>query len=132
MLKAAGAAGAVIGTTTLATPASAADAPFTHPGLLHTRTDLDRMAAKVKAGAKPYAAGFTKLTANRHAQSGWRANPQATVYRGAGSPQNYAALYNDIHAAYQNALRYHVGGEDAHADTAVAILNAWSGKLTSI
>ncbi|WP_435853851.1 alginate lyase family protein [Streptomyces purpurascens] len=132
MLKAAGAAGAVIGTTTLATPASAADAPFAHPGLLHTRTDLDRMAAKVKAGAKPYAAGFTKLTANRHAQSGWQANPQATVYRGAGSPQNYAALYNDIHAAYQNALRYHVGGEDAHADTAVAILNAWSGKLTSI
>lgn len=87
MLKAAGAAGAVIGTTTLATPASAADAPFTHPGLLHTRTDLDRMAAKVKAGAKPYAAGFTKLTANRHAQSGWRANPQATVYRGRGHPR---------------------------------------------
>ncbi|MFJ8711723.1 alginate lyase family protein [Streptomyces violaceus] len=133
MLKAAGAAGAAgMGTTTLATPAAAADAPFAHPGLLHARTDLDRMAAKVKAGAKPYAAGFAKLTANRHAQSGWQANPQATVYRGSGSPQNYAALYNDIHAAYQNALRYHVSGEEAHADTAVAILNAWSGKLTSI
>ncbi|MGI5426131.1 alginate lyase family protein [Streptomyces sp. CA-179760] len=132
MLKAAGAAGAGIGTAALATPASAADAPFAHPGLLHTRTDLDRMAAKVKAGAKPYTAGFAKLTANRHAQSGWRANPQATVYRGSGSPQNYAALYNDIHAAYQNALRYHVSGEQAHADTAVAILNAWSGRLTSV
>ncbi|MFC9507408.1 alginate lyase family protein [Streptomyces sp. NPDC057002] len=134
MLKAAGAAGAGIGigTVALAAPASAADAPFAHPGLLHTRADLGRMAAKVKAGARPYAAGFAKLTANRHAQSGWRANPQATVYRGSGSPQNYAALYNDIHAAYQNALRYHVSGEDAHADTAVAILNAWSGKLTSI
>ncbi|WP_391648088.1 alginate lyase family protein [Streptomyces violarus] len=133
MLKAAGAAGAAgMSTATLAPPASAADAPFAHPGLLHTRTDLDRMAAKVKAGAKPYTAGFAKLTANRHAQSGWQANPQATVYRGSGSPQNYAALYNDIHAAYQNALRYHVSGEDAHADTAVAILNAWSGKLTSI
>ncbi|MFC9131325.1 alginate lyase family protein [Streptomyces sp. NPDC057099] len=134
MLKAAGAAGAGIGigTVALAAPASAADAPFAHPGLLHTRTDLNRMAAKVKAGAEPYAAGFAKLAANRHAQSGRRANPQATVYRGAGSPQNYAALYNDIHAAYQNALRYHVSGEDAHAETAVAILNAWSGKLTSI
>ncbi|WDV56890.1 alginate lyase family protein [Streptomyces coeruleorubidus] len=138
MLKAAGAAagaagvGVGVGTTALAAPASAADAPFAHPGLLHTRTDLDRMAAKVKAGARPYTAGFAKLTANRHAQSGWQANPQATVYRGAGSPQNYAVLYNDIHAAYQNALRYHVSGETAHADTAVAILNAWSGKLTSI
>ncbi|WP_435280822.1 alginate lyase family protein [Streptomyces koelreuteriae] len=134
MLKAAGAAGAGIGigTVALAAPASAADAPFAHPGLLHTRADLDRMAAKVKVAARPYAAGFAKLTANRHAQSDWRANPQATVYRGAGSPQNYAALYNDIHAAYQNALRYHVSGEEAHAETAVAILNAWSGKLTSI
>ncbi|WBO65011.1 alginate lyase family protein [Streptomyces camelliae] len=139
LLKAAGTASAatVIGTTALGatalttTPAAAAGG-FAHPGLLHTRTDLDRMAAKVKAGASPWTAGYARLTANRHAQSGWKANPQATVYRGAGSPQNYQILYNDIHAAYQNALRWHVGGDSAHADTAVAILNAWSHTLTSL
>ncbi|MFF5841944.1 alginate lyase family protein [Streptomyces massasporeus] len=118
--------------TALAAPAHAAGAPLVHPGLLHTRADLDRMAAKVKAGARPYTAGFAELTANRHAQSGWRPNPQAVVYRGSGTPENYAALYNDIHAAYQNALRHHVSGEEAYADTAVAILNAWSGKLTRL
>ncbi|MFJ2926388.1 alginate lyase family protein [Streptomyces massasporeus] len=118
--------------TALAAPADAAGAPLVHPGLLHTRADLDRMAAKVKAGARPYTAGFAELTANRHAQSGWRPNPQAVVYRGSGTPENYAALYNDIHAAYQNALRHHVSGEEAYADTAVAILNAWSGKLTRL
>jgi LPXTG-motif cell wall-anchored protein len=134
MLKAAGvAAGAVgIGTALAPVPAAAADAASAHPGLLHTRADLDRMAAKVQAGAAPYTAGFAKLTANRHAQSGWTANPQATVYRGAGSPQNYAILYNDIHAAYQNALRGHVSGDSAHLDTAVAILNAWSAELTGL
>jgi LPXTG-motif cell wall-anchored protein len=134
VLEAAGAAaGAVgIGTAVVAPPATAAGASFVHPGLLHTRADLDRMAAKVKAGATPYTAGFAKLTANRHAQSGWTANPQATVYRGAGSPQNYTILYNDVHAAYQNALRWHVSGDSAHADTAVAILNAWSEKLTAL
>ncbi|GAA4295407.1 alginate lyase family protein [Streptomyces venetus] len=134
MLKASGAAaGALgVGATAAATPATAADSPFAHPGLLHTRADLGRMAARVKAGAEPYTAGFAKLTANRHAQSGWRANPQAVVYRGSGSPENYRILYNDIHAAYQNALRYHVSGDEAHADTAVAILNAWSGKLTRL
>ncbi|MEU6257800.1 alginate lyase family protein [Streptomyces sp. NPDC047043] len=132
MLKASGAAAGAVGIASLATPSVAAGGGFAHPGLLHTRTDLARMAAKVKAGAAPYTAGYAKLTANRHAQSGWAANPQATVYRGAGSPQNYATLYNDIHAAYQNALRYHVGGDSAHADTAVAILNAWSAKLTSL
>lgn len=134
MLKAAGAAaGAVgIGTAVSPSPAAAAGTGFAHPGLLHTSADLARMAAKVKAGASPYTAGVAKLTANRHSQSGWTANPQATVYRGAGSPQNYAILYNDVHAAYQNGLRYHVTGDTAHADTAVAILNAWSAKLTSL
>lgn len=134
MLKATGAAAGAVGIATAAgaAPAVAAGTSYAHPGLLHTGADLARMAAKVKAGAAPHTAGYAKLTANRHAQSGWTANPQATVYRGAGSPQNYAALYNDIHAAYQNALRYHVGGDSAHADTAVAILNAWSAKLTSL
>ncbi len=134
MLKFTGAtAGAVAVGTALAAPqASAAGASLVHPGLLHTRTDLDRMAKQVKAGAAPYTAGFARLTANRHAQSGWTANPQATVYRGEGSPQNYAILYNDIHAAYQNALRLHVTGESAYGNTAVAILNAWSAKLTAL
>ncbi|WP_425246612.1 alginate lyase family protein [Streptomyces sp. NEAU-NA10] len=133
MLKAAGvtAGAAAVGVGATGT-ASAAGTAYAHPGLLHTRADLDRMAAKVKAGAAPYVAGYAKLTANRHAQSGWTANPQATVYRGSGSPENYRTLYNDVHAAYQNALRYHVGGDSAHADTAVAILNAWSAKLTSL
>ncbi|MEU1404544.1 alginate lyase family protein [Streptomyces sp. NPDC005728] len=118
--------------TALGTTSAAADTAYAHPGLLHTRTDLARMAAKVKAGAAPWAAGYAKLTANRHAQSGWQPDPQTTVYRGAGSPQNYGILYNDLHAAYQNALRHHVSGENAYADTAVAILNAWSHKLTSL
>ncbi|WP_217238770.1 alginate lyase family protein [Streptomyces sp. AC555_RSS877] len=136
MLKAAGVTAGAVGIGTAlgtGTPAAAAGtAAHAHPGLLHTRADLDRMAAKVKAGAAPYTAGFARLTANRHAASGWTANPQATVYRGAGSPQNYAILYNDVHAAYQNALRGHVSGDSAHLDTAVAILNAWSAKLTSL
>ncbi|MER7836796.1 alginate lyase family protein [Streptomyces sp. NPDC096040] len=132
LLKASGAAvGAAAGIAAAGRPASAAGA-FAHPGLLHTRTDLDRMAAKVKAGAAPYTAGFARLTANPHARSGWQARPQAVVYRGSGTPENYALLYNDIHAAYQNALRYHVTGESGYADTAVAVLNAWSATLTAV
>ncbi|SFE43794.1 alginate lyase family protein [Streptomyces mirabilis] len=134
MLKIAGAAAGatVAGTALAATPATAADGAFAHPGMLHTRADLHRMATQVKAGAEPYTAGFARLTANRHAQSTWTANPQATVYRGSGTPENYATLYNDIHAAYQNALRWHVTGIAAYADTARDILNAWSARLTRL
>ncbi|MFJ7044247.1 alginate lyase family protein [Streptomyces sp. NPDC101112] len=134
LLKVAGTtAGAVgIGAGAAAAPASAAGGAFAHPGLLHTTADLRRMAAQVKAGARPHTAGFARLTANRHSGSDWRANPQSVVTRGAGGPQNYGILYNDVHAAYQNGLRYHVSGDTAHADTAVAILNAWSAKLTAV
>ncbi|MER6355692.1 alginate lyase family protein [Streptomyces sp. NPDC001634] len=138
ILKATGVAAGAASIATAATPSVAAGGAFAHPGLLHTGADLARMAAKVKAGASPYTAGYAKLTANRHSQSGWTPNPQAIVYRGVELrprstwPQNYGILYNDIHAAYQNALRYHVSGDSAHADTAVAILNAWSAKLTKV
>ncbi|MGW1804723.1 alginate lyase family protein [Streptomyces sp. NPDC002078] len=137
ILKATGVAAGAASIATAATPSVAAGGAFAHPGLLHTGADLARMAAKVKAGASPYTAGYAKLTANRHSQSGWTPNPQAivyrgTVYRGTGNPQNYGVLYHDIHAAYQNALRYHVSGDSSHADTAVAILNAWSAKLTKV
>jgi hypothetical protein len=134
MLKIAGAAAGAVaaGTAVAAAPAAAAGGVFAHPGMLHTQADLHRMAAEVKAGAEPYAAGFARLTANRHAQSTWTANPQATVYRGSGTPENYATLYHDIHAAYQNALRWHITGITAHADTARDILNAWSAKLTRL
>ncbi|GAA2660747.1 alginate lyase family protein [Streptomyces vastus] len=134
MLKIAGTAAgaAAIGAAVPATSASAAGTAFAHPGLLHTRADLDRMAAKVKAGAAPYTAGFAKLTANRHSQSTWLPNPQATVIRGGDGAQNYGILYRDIHAAYQNALRWKITGDTAHADTARDICNAWSGTLQSI
>jgi len=99
--------------------------------MLHTDADFARIRAKLKAGAQPYTAGWNVLTANRHAQSTWKPNPLPIVYRG-GSPQNYPTLYNDIHAAYQNALRWKITGDTAHGDAARDILNAWSAKLTSV
>jgi hypothetical protein len=138
MLKAAGAAtGAVgigigIGTGVAASPATAASTSFAHPGMLHTRADLERMAAKVKTRAGRYTAGFAKLTANRHSQSTWRPDPQATVTRGGGGAQNYGILHRDIHTASQNALRWKITGDTAHADTARDICNAWSGTLKGI
>jgi hypothetical protein len=133
LLKMAGAAGlgtaAALGASKQATAAGSA---FAHPGLLHIEADLDRMAAKVKAKAQPYYAGWQRLTGNSHSQPTWKANPQPIVYRGADHPENYATLYHDIHAAYQNALRWRITGERAHGDAARDILNAWSGTLTKV
>ncbi|MFJ5228124.1 alginate lyase family protein [Streptomyces sp. NPDC088400] len=136
ILKAASGAaltGTVGGLATVAAGGSAQAAPavFTHPGMMNAFGELNRAKVRVAAGNDPWLAGWNRLTANAHAQSGWKARPQATVIRG-GTGENYGTLYNDIHAAYQNALRWKIGGTGAHGDTARDILNAWSATLTTV
>ncbi|RZT11737.1 alginate lyase [Kribbella sp. VKM Ac-2569] len=136
ILKAAGGAAAagvaaVAGVTALDRPADAAPATFTHPGALHNWGDLNRAKVRVAAGDDPWLSGWNRLTANSHAQSTWTPRPQATIIRG-GTGENYTILYNDIHAAYQNALRWWVQGSTANGDCARNILNAWSSTLTTV
>jgi hypothetical protein len=135
LLKTAGGltAALAVGAGVSATPttADAAPATFTHPGMLHNAGDINRAKVRVAAGDDPWLSGWNRLTANSHSQSTWTPNPQATIIRG-GTGENYGILYNDIAAAYQNALRWQVGGTAANGDTAVKILNAWSSTLTSI
>jgi hypothetical protein len=114
-------------------PAQAQDVGIqaVHPGMLHTQADIDRMYAKVSTNQQPWRSGWEKLIANSHAQTSWVARPTATIIRG-GDGQNYPQLYNDIHAAYQCALRWRVSGNTAYRDKAVEILNAWSSTLESV
>lgn len=117
--------------TALTGPAEAAPATFTHPGMLHAYGELNRAKVRVAAGDNPWLSGWNRLTANGHSASTWTPRPQATVIRG-GTGENYTILYNDIHAAYQNALRWKIAGTTANGDAAVRILNAWSSTLTSV
>ncbi|GAA0721683.1 hypothetical protein GCM10009105_32230 [Dokdonella soli] len=90
------------------------------------------MREKVAAKASPWIGSWNRLIGNNHASLAWTPNPQAVVYRGNDGvhAQNFATLYNDVHAAYACALRWKVSGDTAYADKAVQIMNAWSSKLT--
>jgi hypothetical protein len=99
--------------------------------MLHNAGDINRAKVRVAAGTNPWLSGWNKLTANSHSASSWTPNPRSTVIRG-GTGENYGTLYNDIAAAYQNALRWRVGGTEANAECAAAILNAWSSALTTV
>ncbi|MDT0346821.1 alginate lyase family protein [Streptomyces litchfieldiae] len=137
LLRSAGgvaAAGAVAAATAGLTgggSAAAAPATFTHPGALHAYGELNRAKVRVAAGDEPWLSGWNRLTANPHSASTWTPRPTDTIIRG-GDGQNYPQLYNDIHAAYQNALRWQIAGTRANGDKAVEILNAWSATLTTI
>jgi len=130
-LKATVLATAAVGIGVVVRPRSAQAASFAHPGMLHTADDLGRIRAKLAAADPAVTAGWRRLTSNGRSQATWRPRPLATVARG-GTGENYAQFYLDVHAAYQNALRWRISGETAHADTARETLNAWSATLTAL
>ena len=105
---------------------------FVHPGLLHTQADFNRM--QLKYNTQPWKGSWDKLIANSHAQLDYPPQPQAVVYRGYDGvhPENYSRLFNDVAAAYACALRWKISGDNAYADKAVQIMNAWSSTLTGI
>ena len=103
---------------------------FAHPGLLHTRADLARMRQRVAAGQEPWKSGFEALRTHRCSQADWRLNgPLETVTRSPLNSQGNGQMVMDGNAAYQNALMWCITGNEAHANKAIEILNAWSGTL---
>jgi hypothetical protein len=107
---------------------------FIHPGLLHTSKDLERAKGHVTKGDEPWTTDWQLLLNNSHASPTYEPNPQATVYRGSDGThaENYRRLFNDAHAAYQLAIRWHIQGDDQYANACVTILNAWSSTMKAI
>ncbi len=74
------------------------------------------------------------LVENPHSSLDWKPHPVPVIYRGFNgtNKENYSLLFNDAAAAYALAVRWKVSGDTAYADSAVAILDAWSKVLTRI
>lgn len=115
----------------LDTPSAYHKTSFVHPGLLHTQSDLNRMKEMVAKNAEPWKSGFEIFKSSPYSSAQWVPHPAEHVERSllAGAGKNIGDLEKDVCAAYQNAIMWAITGNEAHAKTAVAIINAWSGKL---
>lgn len=103
---------------------------FTHPGVLSTQADLDRMEAKVAAVQSPWIDSWNTLAGNTGGFLDDNPLAQVTIHAGAGGSENYIQLARDAAKTYQLALRFHGSNETAYADKAVEILNAWASTHT--
>jgi hypothetical protein len=104
---------------------------FIHPGLLHTREDLDRMKARVASGTQPQLDGYNLFRA--HAQSSSTYTVRGGFAEMGRNPDvRKTETEQDANAAYQNALMWAITGNQAHASKAIQILNTWSANLTTI
>ena len=99
---------------------------FKHPGGLHTQADFDRIKAGLATNDPAVVQGYENLKANPYSSSTTVTYPVETIVRGGSSGQNYINAARGAAMAYQNALRWKISGEEAHARKAVEILNAWA------
>jgi hypothetical protein len=128
---------AVYSFTTLAGPSatcSADDSPFTHPGILHSRAELDFVQAKVAEGEEPWKSAWEELCNHDISELDWKPKPIADVVRGVRNHPDIGGtnLMRDGAAAYSHAIQWYVTGRQPHADKVIEILNAYADTLKSI
>jgi hypothetical protein len=106
-------------------------AAFVHPGLLHSRADLDRIKSAIAAQTQPVFAGWEIFARDPSSQPAYvPRGPAAEIGRNPGAHQ--AAYDADATAAYHLALRWALTGDRAAAAKAIALVNAWSATLTTV
>jgi hypothetical protein len=110
------------------------EAQFIHPGMLHTKAELEFIKDKIKVGEEPWFSEFRLLQADPHAKTDWKTRPLADVIQGSYNNPDIGAkdLGNDAQAAYLHAIEWALTGNPAHAKKAVEILNERSYSLKSI
>lgn len=102
---------------------------FIHPGISQSAKDLAYMKQLVEQQREPWKSAFDKLV--KATDTTFVAHPYAHVMRGPYAKPNIGgdALSQSVTVAYNCALLWYITGDRHYAQTAIRILNAWSGTL---
>ncbi|KAI8664902.1 Alginate-lyase domain-containing protein [Fusarium sp. Ph1] len=101
---------------------------FTHPGLLVTESDIDRVKTKLAAKKEPWVSSWDKLTSIPFSAADYKDHATAEIYRS----ENGEALWHDAAAAFNLALRWKITGDEQFAKTGADVLVAWADKLRTL
>jgi len=107
---------------------------FVHPGLLHSSAELAYIRTKIEKDEEPWASAWEGLRRSSSSSLSYTPRPFARVVRGPYNNPNIGSseILNDSVAAYAHALQWSLTGNQAHADKAIEILNAWSRVLEKV
>src|SRR5574344_178107 len=98
---------------------------FVHPGLSHTRADIDRMKSMIAAKQEPFYSAYLNFASA--ATSSYNYSIQNVKPTQSRPDKMDALLANDGHAAHNIALMWWLTGDDRYANKAVEILNNFNG-----
>ena len=102
-----------------------------HPGILVNRGMLDFVKGKIDADAEPWRGALEQAQDSKYGSLSYEAQPRANVECGSYSnPDNGCSEEkSDCVAAYTHALLWYHTGDEAHAEKAIEIMNAWSSTI---
>ncbi len=110
-----------------------AQVTFTHPGLLHSNADFERIKAKIAANQEPWISAYNIFKSDGASSKYYvLRGPADSVQRTQTSYRNDNIMKRDANAAYNNAIMWKLTGDTAHAEKAIQIMNAWSYALKAL
>ena len=105
---------------------------FVHPGALVTEEDIARARKMIFEDKNEYMVrAWQILCDNQWSHAGTATWPTQYVQRGL-SGDNYMNAARGAHCAFQNALRWKIGGDRANADWAVQTLMNWCNVTEAV
>lgn len=106
---------------------------YIHPGILHTREDLERIKSYVDNKVEPAYGSYVLLSSSPLASADYQIQgPFEVIGRDCQNEPTKRPSEDDHEAAYINALMWTITGDRAHAEKSVEILNAYAGTLKLI
>ena len=107
---------------------------FTHPGLLHSKEELDFLKEQLAEQREPWTAAWNDLLKHDESSLDYQPNSHADVVRGPSNRPDIGSsnLTHDASAAYVHALQWVLTDKQEHAQKVIEILRAWSSTLKSV
>lgn len=121
-------------------PPFAFSGSFTHPGLLHNLADMTRIKDLVaRRVSRPYQSYQQLMASSKASASYTMKGPYSALTRDASLTIDGTAggavknnVESDFMAAYYNAIMYQINGNEAHAQKAIQIIDAYAATTKSI
>ena len=104
--------------------------PFVHPGIYYNAADLEFMRKKLATKADPW---FSAWEHNKPSAIEEKSTPHPVENYDSSTKEGGSLYWNgDAVTAHKLALQWALTGNQADADKAIEILNAWSSTLKTI
>ncbi|MBD0381865.1 LamG-like jellyroll fold domain-containing protein [Paenibacillus sedimenti] len=105
-----------------------------HPGILHSRTDLNTIRDMVWLGKEPWASAFEKFRKTPESAKdivvyGFGGDQKEFSYPKISDSNGDKQLRQDATTAYQQALMWYITGDQAYLNNAKKVLDAWGNGL---